>query len=146
MLNWDISTPPASHDNRRKFTDLKGTVPDNIEKIRIYVENPDLSYWTKQWGYATAYKRGGNAITLLDVLEAIYIYFQEPLSLDMLPLQYQRMLTAVYTERIARSGASYNGLTRVDVLNGYRVLTGMRPLSYGDAAGTVYIALHLGRT
>ncbi|KAJ7750088.1 hypothetical protein DFH07DRAFT_1034589 [Mycena maculata] len=142
-LNWDISTHPASHDNQAKFTDLKATVPDTVEKIRMYVEKPSMLYWTKQWGYATAYKRGGEAITLLDVLEAIYVYFQEPLAVDVLPPQYQSMLTATYTERIANSGAAYSGLARVDVLNGYRILSGLRPLIYGDAAGTMYIALHL---
>ncbi|KAJ7478579.1 hypothetical protein B0H11DRAFT_1277524 [Mycena galericulata] len=142
-LNWDISTHPTSHDNQGKFSDLTATVPDNIEKIRIYVEKPAISYWTKQWGYATAYKRGGKAISLLDVLEAIYNYFQEPVSIDVLPPQYQSMLSAAYTERVAKSGAAYTGLARVDVLNGNRILYGMRPLSYGNASGTMYIALHL---
>jgi hypothetical protein len=146
MPNWDISTPPATACDTHglsAFLALQDTVPEHIEKIRIYVEKPAISYWTKRWGYATAYKRGGMAITLLDVLEAIYNYFQEPLSVDVLPLQYQSMLTAAHAQRIARSGEPYSGLSRLDVLNGYTLLTGMRPLSYRDAAGTMYIALCL---
>ncbi|KAJ7125381.1 hypothetical protein C8R44DRAFT_875188 [Mycena epipterygia] len=149
LPTWDISTPPHSafppHDSHETsaFMDLKSAGPEHIEKIRIYVESPALSHWTKQWGYATAYKRGGKTITLLDVLEAIYNYFQEPLSVDVLPPQYQGMLTAAYTERVSMTGEAYSGLCRVDMLNGYRVLSSMRPLSYGDAAGTMYIALNL---
>jgi len=145
MPDWDITTPPAMAFGFSLNLDLNATVPEHIEKIRIYIETPAISYWTKQWGCATAYKRGGNAITLLDVLEAIYNYFHEPLSVDVLPPQYQSLLTAAYTQRIAQSGAAYSVLSRVDVLNGYRVLTGMRPLSYDDASGTMYIALCLGK-
>ncbi|KAF7362460.1 hypothetical protein MVEN_00593600 [Mycena venus] len=149
MPNWDISTPPATafdHHALSAFLDLMATVPEHIQKIRIYVEKPTISYWTNQWGYATAYKRGETAITLLDVLEAIYNYFQEPLAVDVLPLQYQSLLVEAYNRRITRAGAAYNpGLARVDVLNGYRVLSGMRPLNYYDASGTMYIALCLGK-
>ncbi|KAJ7133752.1 hypothetical protein C8R43DRAFT_1023009 [Mycena crocata] len=152
MSNWDIATPPATsfsaHDSRGMavFTDLTVAVSESVEKIRIYVEKPVISYWTKQWGYATAYKRSGKAITLLDVLEAIYNYFQEPLSVDVLPPRYQGMLTAAYSKRIAKSSALCgSGLARVDVLNGCRVLSAMRHLSFGDAAGTIYIAVELRR-
>jgi hypothetical protein len=149
MPNWDISTPPAASFTSldspwsSAFPDLTATVPEHIEKIRIYVEQPVISYWTKRWGYATAYKRGGKAITLLDVLEAVYNYFQEPISVDLLPPQYQSMLTDAYTRRISKSGALYSGMARVDVLNGHRVLSGMRQLSYADASGAIYIALIL---
>ncbi|KAJ7496631.1 hypothetical protein FB451DRAFT_1549715 [Mycena latifolia] len=154
MPNWDISSPPSmalaftSHGHGTPaFPDLTAAVPESIEKIRICLEQPAISYWTKQWGYATAYKRGGKAITLLDVLEAIYNYFQEPLSVDVLPPQYQSMLIAAHTERIAKSGAhSYTGLVRVDVLNGLRVLPGLRQLNYGDASGTIYLAVTLHKT
>ncbi|KAJ6483700.1 hypothetical protein DFH09DRAFT_1461041 [Mycena vulgaris] len=113
MPNWDISTPPAiafkSYDSHGS-TDLTATVPEHIEKIRIYVEKPTISYWTKHWGYATVYKRSGKAITLLDVLEAIYNHFQEPLSIEVLPPQYQSLLTAAYSERVAKSGRHTVGL------------------------------------
>ncbi|KAJ7672079.1 hypothetical protein B0H17DRAFT_1141242 [Mycena rosella] len=149
MPKWDISTPPATafplhalHGGNHGLN-LTAAAPETIEKIRIYIETPVISYWTKQWGYATAYKRGGRGITLQDILEAIYNYFQEPLAVDVLPLQYQSMLTAAYTERVAKAGGAYGGLARVDVLNGFRFLSGMRQLSYGDASGTVYIALTL---
>ncbi|KAJ6593209.1 hypothetical protein B0H19DRAFT_1089403 [Mycena capillaripes] len=148
MPDWDMSTPPATEFNPHglsAFSDLNAILPAHIEKVRIFVETPALSYWTKQWGYATAYKRDGKAITLLDVLEAIYNYFQEPLSVDVLPPHYQGMLTNAYAERIVKAGpgAPYSGLSRVDVLNGYRVLSGMRPLSCADASGTMYVALCL---
>ncbi|KAJ7645918.1 hypothetical protein DFH06DRAFT_1095996 [Mycena polygramma] len=148
--NWDISTPPATAFDTHAlsaFSDLSAAVPAHIEKIRIFVERPAISYWTKQWGYATAYRRSGKAITLLDVLEAVYNYFQEPLPGDAVLPQYQGMLTSAYAQRVAKAGpgAAYSGLARVDVLNGTRVLTGMRPLSYGDTAGTMYIALCLGK-
>ncbi|KAJ6491596.1 hypothetical protein C8R47DRAFT_1121165 [Mycena vitilis] len=148
--NWDISTPPATGFDTHglsAFSDLQAAVPARIEKIRIFVERPAIAYWTKQWGYATAHRRNGKAITLLDVLEAVYNYFQEPLPVDAVLPQYQGMLTSSYAQRVAKAGAGAadGGLTRVDVLNGTRVLMGMRPLSYGDAAGTMYIALCLGK-
>lgn len=153
MPHWDVSTPPATSPafdihgfsgSAFDDVDLKAAVPAHIEKIRIYVETPELTHWTKQWGYATAYRRGGRSITLLDVLEAVYNYFQEPVSVDVLPPQYQGMVAGAYSKRVAKTGGAFGGLTRVDVLNGCRVLSGMRALSYGDAAGgTMYIALEL---
>ncbi|KAJ7099355.1 hypothetical protein B0H15DRAFT_819959 [Mycena belliarum] len=154
--DWDISTPPAtapafSSQPRvhwtptAAFPDLAAEVPEHVETIRIYVEKPAITYWTKQWGYATAHKRSGRALTLRDVLEAVYHYFQEPLAADALPPQYQSALAAVYSERIALNGPpEYAGLARVDVLNGLRVLAGMRQLNYAaDASGIMYIALSL---
>ncbi|KAJ7033410.1 hypothetical protein C8F04DRAFT_624077 [Mycena alexandri] len=138
------STSTGSLGSAFDDVDLKAAVPAHIEKIRIYVETPELTHWTKQWGYATAYRRGGRSITLLDVLEAVYNYFQEPVSVDVLPPQYQGMVAGAYSKRVAKTGGAFGGLTRVDVLNGCRVLSGMRALSYGDAAGgTMYIALEL---
>ncbi|KAJ7286930.1 hypothetical protein C8J57DRAFT_1460405 [Mycena rebaudengoi] len=147
---WDLATPPSlalQPYGSDVQGELKSTIPKHVHKVRIYVETPDLAYWTKQWGYITAYKRNGKDITLLDVLEAIYNYFQEPLASDAVPLQYLHMLTAAYTTRLSTTGtlanAGYGGLARMDVLNGYRVVAGMRLLSHGDAGGTMYVALNL---
>ncbi|KAJ7163064.1 hypothetical protein C8R46DRAFT_1221865 [Mycena filopes] len=152
MPHWDVSTPPATSPafDRHGFSgpaaaafdhvDLNAAMPAHVEKIRIYVETPDLACLTRQWGFATAYRRGGRSITLLDVLEAVYNYFQEPVFIDGLPPQYQGRVTGAYTKRAAKAGGAFGGLTRADVLNGRRVLSGMRVLSYGDVA---YVALEL---
>lgn len=107
-----------------------------------------LKNWMRLWGPIIIQK---NNITIRDIFEAIYSYFQVRLTEDEVAEACRneddeaRLAGAAYT-RIQNGDQIYdveiqNGFRRVDVVGDYRLFAGIVPLVYSDGTWKAFLQL-----
>ncbi|KAF7343683.1 hypothetical protein MSAN_01948200 [Mycena sanguinolenta] len=140
FIDWDITQFPSSarlHESSDSQTDPTFTSPaifPPTELITIsYGDTPILSFWENRWGPIFALGQGGHPVTLEDVLNAIYRYFDQPLTTEdqaMMSNHTWGVVCDAYHRRCDRPPnlRAYNvtrGPLRVDVLNGATKFSGL---------------------
>ena len=154
ILQWDIihrAEQARALTGRELFVPVKlsdqATSPAS-PKIWIFSDHPYLAIWMEEWGPIVIEK---GKITVRDVLDAIWEYFQQPLTED----EYHRISATpdglrnlMYTAR-QRARDSFelclvtrkNGFKRVDVLGGHRKFQGLRPVAYNNMTWKAFLGL-----
>ncbi|KAF8896312.1 hypothetical protein BD779DRAFT_1618347 [Infundibulicybe gibba] len=153
-LQWDII---HRAEQARTYTGRHTLVPPNLTasavepsatKLYIASDHYSVSYWMEKWGPIMVEK---SDITVRDVLDAIYDYFQKPLSPD--DLQKIRESAESYNNlnRAARQRtqdeyqlstlSEQYGYKRVDVAGGHRRFQGLRPVVFQNQTWKLYLGL-----
>ncbi|KAJ7027401.1 hypothetical protein C8F04DRAFT_1122385 [Mycena alexandri] len=141
-LDWDITrfpstaqrcTSPHSHQTPISF-DSPATFPPTQLITISYADTPTLMQWEAQWGPIFARSQGIHPVTVENVLDAVYQYFNQPLShADRAALSTPawNMVSDAYYQRLPRSPnlKAYDvsrGALRLDVLNGATKFSGLQ--------------------
>jgi hypothetical protein len=154
MLQWDIL---HRAEQARILTGRQVTIPvnldaqavlPNVSKIYISSVHPLLALWMESWGPIMVEKPD---ITIRDILDAIYEYFQKPLTRRDFRRISESPYSADYLTISAhrRAKASYelyfvglaSGFRRVDVMGRNRQFQGLRPVIFQDNTCKLFLGL-----
>ncbi|KAJ7718647.1 hypothetical protein B0H16DRAFT_1387705 [Mycena metata] len=143
-LDWDITcfpstakrcTTPSAHQTLDSL-DGPATFPSTRLLTISYADtdNPILMHWESHWGPIFARGQGAHAVTVENVLDAIYTYFNQPLShADRAALSGPAwdMVSEAYYRRLPQSPnlGAYDvsrGALRLDVLNSATKFCGLQ--------------------
>lgn len=155
VLQWDIL---HRAEQARVFTgrqlivpvDLKAqAIMPNVRKIYITTDHPILQTWMESWGPIMIEKP---KITICDILDTIYEYFQQPLTRG----EYRRIKAAT-PENLAslvyaahhRANDAYElyscglaaGFKRIDAMGGHRRFQGLRPVVFQDNTWKLFLGI-----
>ncbi|KAJ7732365.1 hypothetical protein DFH07DRAFT_929079 [Mycena maculata] len=142
-LDWDITQFPSSarlftstHSHTAATLDGPATFPPTHLLTLSFADNPAHLHWECQWGPIFVRAQGLRSITVEDVLDAIYQYFNQPLG----PADFAtvsppawNLISDSYYQRLPRSPnlRAYDvrrGALRLDVLNGATKFSGLQPV------------------
>ncbi|KAJ7654331.1 hypothetical protein B0H17DRAFT_386349 [Mycena rosella] len=140
-LEWDITQFPSSAQlcttpYSRKPAPLDGgaTFPPTHLLTLSFADNPVTQVWEQQWGPIFARGQGAHALTVEDVLDAVYRYFNTPLTpedRELVSPHAWGLICDAYYARLPRSPnmRAYDarrGALRLDVLTGTRKFSGLQ--------------------
>lgn len=154
ILQWDII---HRAEQASTYTGRQILVRPNLgaaamepapSKIYISSDHPVLAAWMKIWGPIMIEKP---KITIRDVLDGIYDYFERPLTRsDLRRLRRDPNNTASLTYSAhQRAGDSYelypvglaSGFRRSDAMGGHRRFQGLRPVVFQDSTWKLFLGL-----
>ncbi|KAJ6611938.1 hypothetical protein B0H10DRAFT_2054639 [Mycena sp. CBHHK59/15] len=140
-LDWDITRFPSSaerctspHSKTKATLDGAATFPPTNLITLSFADNPVLGHWERQWGPIFARGQGLHPVTVENVLDAVYQYFNQPLS----PADFATtsthawgLISDSYRRRLPRSPNlravdERRGALRLDVLNGATKFSGLQ--------------------
>lgn len=141
----------------RVFTGRQLVIPANLKdeasypsvnKIMITTDNPILSAWMEHWDPIVIEKA---KITIRDILDAIYEYFQQPLTRDEYrlfeasPENMCALVDAAHKRandayELYRSGLA-GGFKRIDTMGGHRRFAGLRPVVFQDNTWKLFLGI-----
>lgn len=153
-LQWDIL---HRAEQARVLTGRQVLIPaklniqavlPNVSKIYIASDHSALSAWMEDWGPIMVEKA---TITIRDILDAIYEYFQKPLT----EREFQRItsvpnnLTKLTISAHKRVKDAYDlnvftmasGFKRVDAMGGHRRFQGVRPMVFQNNTWKLLLGL-----
>ncbi|KAJ6522271.1 hypothetical protein B0H19DRAFT_1386703 [Mycena capillaripes] len=140
-LDWDVTQFPSSalrciseHSRDVPAFDSPAIFPPTQLITLSYADTPVLLRWENQWGPIFARGQGLHPVTLENVLDAIYQYFNQPLSpadRAMISEPAWCLISDAYYRRLPRSPNLraydvHRGALRVDVLNGVTKFSGLQ--------------------
>lgn len=116
--------------------------------IWIFSDHHNLASWMESWGPIIVEKPN---ITIRDVLDAIWNYFQQPLTqyeVDRITADPSNIYNLTYSAQ-QRAHDSFElypvgliaGFRRADVLGGHRRFQGLRPVVYQNLTWKVFMGL-----
>ncbi|KAJ7183724.1 hypothetical protein C8R46DRAFT_1308669, partial [Mycena filopes] len=155
FLDWDFTRFPSTATRRTsphsQQTPLSLDSPAVYPPARMltisYADTPVLQHWEARWGPIFSREQGDYPVTVENVLEAIYQYFNQPLShADRAALSGPawRCVSDAYYQRLGCSPhlQAYDvsrGALRLDVLGGATKFSGL------ELVGRDYLRLMLTR-
>ncbi|KAJ6533796.1 hypothetical protein DFH09DRAFT_1181238 [Mycena vulgaris] len=140
-LDWDITQFPSSaqrytspHSRAPAPLDGSATFPPTHILTISWADNPILLNWEQQWGPIFARGQGLHSVTVEHALDAIYQYFNQPLTPadhDMASQHAWGVISESYHQRLPRSPNLraydvHRGALRLDVLNGATKFSGLQ--------------------
>lgn len=154
ILQWDIL---HRAEQARLYTGRQVIVPVNLDveatlpkvsQVYISSDHPLLTLWMESWGPIMV---ENDSITIRDILDAIYEYFQKPLTrrdfrrISRHPQNVARLTFAAH-ERAKDSYELFpvslaSGFKRVDAMGGHRRFQGLRPIVYQDNTWKLFLGL-----
>ncbi|KAJ7082666.1 hypothetical protein B0H15DRAFT_852300 [Mycena belliarum] len=143
-LDWDITHFPSSAQlcaapNTRRPAPLDGaaTFPPTRLLTLSFADSPVLHHWEQGWGPIVARAQGAHMLTVEDVLDAVYRYFNTPLTPSDRASVSQHawgVISDAYYARLPRSPNMHafdasRGALRLDVLGGATKFSGLRVMT-----------------
>lgn len=150
-FTWNITLPSttATYPSRIPNLQLPATEPATHKlTLRFSLPHPDFSEMKRSWSSLTVRARDGKRVTIRDILDATYSYFQTTLKFheyNNLPLDAYQDLMESYTRRLdCQKQGSYLGHDpkREDALLGNTSFHGLKLSSVKD--GELKFSLLLG--
>jgi len=154
IMQWDVL---HRAEQARVYTGRQLLVPveleeeafvPSVEKVVICSNHPTLSFWMNIWGPIVIEK---DQITICDILDAIFLYFQQPLTSedcrrirqypeikDRLDYSLQQRVRDTFE---LRDVAIESGYKRVDILGGHRRFQGLTPVIFQDNTWKLVLGL-----
>jgi len=120
----------------------------NVKTIYITSDHPVLQVWMESWGPIMVEKPN---ITICDILDAIYEYFQQPLTRG----EYRRIKESPHNLACLIYAAHHRandahelysrelavGFRRIDAMGGHRRFQGLRPVVYQDSTWKLFLGI-----
>ncbi|KAJ7240770.1 hypothetical protein C8J57DRAFT_1193008 [Mycena rebaudengoi] len=139
-IDWDITQFPSSaqrcispHSKIAAPLDGSATYPPTGLITITFADNPILAHWEQQWGPIYARSQGLHSLTVENVLDAIYQYFNQPLGPNDRATVSQHswgLISDAFRYRLPKSPnlPAYDigrGVLRVDVLTAVTKFSGL---------------------
>ncbi|KAF9464781.1 hypothetical protein BDZ94DRAFT_1255874 [Collybia nuda] len=156
-LNWDISQLPSSSKqkedawtSRRAPSFNDGALSPGCNNIQINFNHPTFNPLLGGFGPIMVYPTGNSSeITVENVMDAIYVFFQQPLTCfdwKRISVLEQKQVSESYRKRISRTHhlSGYEqarGLLRIDTLKGCTCFAGLQIMTSLNQSALLYMYL-----
>ena len=154
ILQWDIlhrAEQARIYTGRQVIVSVdlgSQAVLPNVSKVYISSDHHLLASWMESWGPIMVEKP---KVTIRDILDAIYEYFQKPLTrkdfqrINETPYNAARLTISAH-KRARDSYELYSvslesGFRRVDIMGSHRRFQGLRPVIFQDNTWKLFLGL-----